>query len=166
MNPTMKKLLALMLAVTAVFCLFGCSDEQPKAPEAGTPLSTFYQAVIDMQAEGSDPLILFEESNPGLISSFYPGLDGIQLNQQAFYMPPIVTHPCEIVLVEVKNSADVQKVVDIFEARIEMGASNTTYPESAAGWQNYAQVHKSGNFVCMIVLPSGYTIPDNVFMTK
>jgi hypothetical protein len=60
----------------------------------------------------------------------------------------------------------VQKVVDIFEARIEMGASNTTYPESAAGWQNYAQVHKSGNFVCMIVLPSGYTIPDNVFMTK
>ena len=78
-------------------------------------------------------------------------------------MPPIATHPCEIVLVEVKNAADVQAVVDIFQARIDMGADNTTYPESAAGWAQFAQVHKSGNFVAMIVLPEGYVIPENVF---
>ena len=70
---------------------------------------------------------------------------------------------CEIVLVEVKNDADVQNVADIFQARIDMGADNTNYPESAAGWQLYAQVQKSGNFVCMIVLPEGYVIPENVF---
>jgi hypothetical protein len=78
-------------------------------------------------------------------------------------MPPIATHPCEIVLVEVKNDTDVQAVADIFQARIDMGADNTNYPESAAGWQLYAQVQKSGNFVCMIVLPGNYVIPENVF---
>ena len=62
-----------------------------------------------------------------------------------------------------KNDADVQAVADIFQARIDMGADNTNYPESAAGWQLYAQVQKSGNFVCMIVLPGGYVIPENVF---
>ena len=78
-------------------------------------------------------------------------------------MPPIVTHPCEIVLVEVKHAEDVKTVADIFRARIEMGADNIAYPESAAGWQQYAQVQQSGNFVCMIVLPKGYVIPGNVF---
>ena len=58
---------------------------------------------------------------------------------------------------------DVQAVVDLFQARIDMGASITNYPESAAGWQKFAQVQKSGNFVCMIVLPEGYVIPENVF---
>ena len=45
----------------------------------------------------------------------------------------------------------------------DLVTDNTTYPESAAGWQLYAQVQSSGNFVCMIVLPEGYTIPENVF---
>ena len=62
-----------------------------------------------------------------------------------------------------KNDADVQAVADIFQVRIDMGADNTTYSESAAGWQLYAQVQRSGNFVCMIVLPEGYVIPENVF---
>lgn len=159
----MKKLFALLMALLLLAALCGCGGNQDSGPEPGTALSTFYQAIMDAQPEGAEPLILFEEFNPDLIASFYPGLDGIELNQQAFYMPPIVTHPCEIVLVEVKNSEDVQKVVDIFRARIEQGAANTSYPESAAGWQQYAQVQQSGNFVCMIVLPEDYVIPENVF---
>ena len=98
-----------------------------------------------------------------MINSFYPGLDEVELSQQVFYMPPVATHPCEIVLVEVKDEANVQAVVDIFQARIDLGADNKTYPESAAGWKLYAQVQHSGNFVCMIVLPEGYVIPENVF---
>ena len=144
----------------------GTNDDemnQVNLPEPGTPLSTFYQAVLDMQPEDAEELIFFEEFSSDLIASFYPGLENIELNQQAFYMPPIATHPCEIVLVEVKNSEDVQKVVEIFRARIDLGASDTSYLESAAGWQQYAQVQQSGNFVCMIVLPEGYIIPENVF---
>lgn len=161
----MKRVIALLLVMLMTISMYGCSKEQRKGPEPGTALNTFYQAIIDAQPENAEELILFEETNPDLIASFYPGLDAIELSQQAYYMPPIATHPCEIVLVEVKNDADVQAVADIFQARIDMGADNTNYPESAAGWQLYAQVQKSGNFVCMIVLPEGYVIPENVFET-
>ena len=161
----MKKLFALLLALLMLTSLCACGEKADPGPEPGTDLGTFYQAILDAQPQDAEELILFEEFNPDLIASFYPGLDSIELSQQVFYMPPIVTHPCEIVLIEVKNSEDVQAVVDIFRARIESGADNTTYPESAAGWQRYAQVQQSGNFVCMIVLPDGYVIPENVFET-
>ena len=160
---SMKKLFVLLVILLMFTALYGCSGGKDKEPVPGTALNTYYQAILEAQPEGAEELILFEESNPDLIASFYPGLDGIELSQQAFYMPPIATHPCEIVLVEVKNSDDVQAVVDIFQARIDMGADNTTYPESAAGWQMYAQVQKSGKFVCMIVLPEGHIVPENVF---
>ena len=159
----MKKTLSMLLVFLMFLSLCGCGNGKNDAPAPGTALSTFYQAIMDAQPEDAEELILFEESNPDLITNFYPGLDSIELSQQAYYMPPIVTHPCEIVLVEVKNEADVQTVAEIFQARIDMGADDTTYPESAAGWQLYAQVQKSGNFVCMIVLPEGYVIPENVF---
>ena len=159
----MKKLFALLLALLMLASLCGCGKQEAPGPAPGTALSTFYQSILDLQPEDAEDLILFEEFNPDLIASFYPGLDGIELSQQVFYMPPIVTHPCEIVLVEVKNSEDVQKVVEIFHARIEQGADNTSYPESAAGWRQYAQVQQSGNFVCMIVLPEDYVIPESVF---
>ena len=158
----MKRLLVALLALMMGLSLAGCREKNA-GPAPGTPLNTFYEAVLAAQPKDAEALILFEESNPDLIGSFYPGLEGVALNQQAFYMPPIVTHPCEIVLVEVKDAADAKTVVDIFQARIDMGAKDTTYPESAAGWQRYAQVQQSGTFVCMIVLPGGYVIPDNVF---
>ena len=159
----MKKTLSMLLVFLMFISLCGCGSEKNDAPEPGTALNTFYQAIMDAQPEDAEELILFEEFNPDLIANFYPGLDRVELNQQAYYMPPIATHPCEIVLVEVKNDADVQTVAEIFQARIDMGADNTNYPESAAGWQLYAQVQQSGNFVCMIVLPEGYVIPENVF---
>ena len=159
----MKKILSMLLVFLMLISLCGCGSEKKDAPEPGTALDTFYQAIMDAQPEDVEELILFEEFNPDLIASFYPGLDRVELSQQVYYMPPIATHPCEIVLVEVKNDADVQTVAEIFQARIDMGADNTNYPESAAGWQLYAQVQQSGNFVCMIVLPEGYVIPENVF---
>lgn len=158
----MKKLIALVLTLVCVMGLAGCID-QDTIPDAGTPLNMFYQAVIDAQPEDAEELIFFEESDPNLISSFYPGLLDIELNQQMFYMPPIAATPCEIVLVEVKNADDVQTVVDIFRARINNGANDKTYPENAAGWANNAQVQQRGNFVCMIVLPDGHVVPENIF---
>ena len=159
----MKKISVFCLMLLMLISLYGCGGKNVKTPEPGTPLDTFYQAILAVQPEEAEELILFEESAPDLIANFYPGLDRIELSQQVFYMPPIVTHPCEIVLVEVKQSEDVQTVMDIFQARIDMGADDTAYPESAAGWQLYAQVQSSGNFVGMVVLPKGYVVPENVF---
>ena len=159
----MKKIFPLLLVFLMLVSLWGCSGEKEKTPAPGTDLSIFYQAILDAQPADAEELILFEEFNPDLIASFYPGLESIALNQQAFYMPPIATHPCEIVLVEVTTSDDVQAVADIFQARIDLGSDNSNYPESAAGWKQFAQVQQSGNFVCMIVLPEGHLIPENVF---
>ena len=159
----MKRLFTALLVVLMILSLCGCGGETGKGPAPGTELATFYQAILDAQPADAEELILFEEYNPDLIASFYPGLEKIQLNQQVFYMPPIATHPCEIVLVEVANSEDVEAVADIFQTRIDLGSDNTSYPESAAGWKLYAQVQRSGNFVCMIVLPKGNVIPENVF---
>jgi len=159
----MKKMWVLVLVMIMLFSLAGCGQEAKQGPEPGTPLSTFYDAVIAAQPEDAEELIFFEESDPGLIDSFYPGLSEIKLSQLAFYMPPVVTAPCEIVMAEVADAEDMQAVKDIFQARIDKGAADTTYPESALGWQSQAQVQSSGNFVCMIVLPETHVIPENVF---
>ena len=159
----MKKTIAILLALLTIAAVCACGAEKEKAPAPGTPLSTFYQSVIDMQPADADALIFFEENNPDLIESFYPGLNDIEFSQKLLYMPPIATHPCEIFLVEAKNSEDAETVAEIFKARIALGADNDSYPESAKGWQLYAQVQRSGNFVCMIVLPEGHIIPENVF---
>lgn len=162
----MRKFNVMLLVLVMIASLCGCSSDIKSVPAPGTELDIFYQAILAVQPQDAEALIFFEESNPDMIASFYPGLEEIELNQQAFYMPPIATHPCEIVLVEVKRSEDVQAVADIFQTRIDMGSDNTNYPESAAGWKLYAQVQQSGNFVCMIVLPEGYVIPGNVFASK
>ena len=159
----MKKIICKIVVFLMMIAVVGCSSAKSNELEPGIDLNNFYQAVLDIQSDDAEDLILFEEFNPALIESFYPGLDSIELNQQLLYMPPIATYPCEIFLVEVKNKDDVSKVVDIFKTRIDIGANNDSYPESAAGWQLYAEVHQSGNYVCMIVLPEGYVIPDNVF---
>ena len=87
----------------------------------------------------------------------------MDLAQTAFYYPPVVTSPCELAMVEVKSADDIQAVKDIFQARIDLGASNTAYPESSQGWSTRAQIQEAGNFVAMIVLPEGNTIPENIF---
>lgn len=162
----MKKIITLFLTFFVIISLCGCGSEKSQTPESGTPLSVFYQNVIDIQPEDKDELIFFEESNPDLIENFYSGLENIELNQLALYMPPIITYPCEIVLVEVVNNADTQAVAEIFQSRIDIGAGDTDYQESSSVWQSRAQVQTSGNFVCMIVLPDGYVIPENVFNVK
>ena len=106
MLSVMKRALMILLSLALSLSLAGCG-EKAGGPEPGTPVASFYEAILAAQPEEAEELILFEESDPALIGSFYAGLDGIELNQKAFYMPPIATHPCEIVLVEVKNGADV-----------------------------------------------------------
>lgn len=159
----MKKIIALMLGLVFALSLTACAEqEEARGPEAGTPLNTFYQAVVDGQPDDKDELIFFEESDPNLIGSFYPGLLELELSQQAFYMHPIAATPCQIALVEVTDPADGEKVEEIFKARIEEGGKDTAYPENAVGWTR-AQVYRSGSFVGMVVVPEGYWTPENVF---
>lgn len=152
-------LLVLMLAVTA---LAGCGNDNAVAVKE-LDLEAIYQSILDAQGDAAEEIAMLPESSPEIIESFYAGIGDIELNQEVLYMHPVTGAPTEVMLVEVANADDVQAVVDIFNARIEMGANDEFYPDNAAGWQNNAQVQTDGNFVAMIVLPDEFTIPENVF---
>lgn len=142
--------------------------EQDKTTEIESPavepleMEEVYQNILTSINAGDD-FIMFPESNPNIIEELYEGLSGIELNQSVFYIHPITGFACEIMLVEVANEDDLQAVIDIFEGRIALGTNETFYAETAALWKTNAQVQNFGNYVCMIALPNGYEIPENVF---
>ncbi len=156
-----KKLFVILTIVTLLFSLIGCSREE----ETKTfNLEEVYQSVMALQADtGLEELVMLPESNAEYLDMFYPGFAAIERLQTVAYMAPVTGFATEIVLVELTSKEDVSAMKKIFEARIETGSDDSTYPETAIHWANRAQVHTYGNYVCMIVLPEGYIIPENVF---
>ena len=169
----MKRLICFILASLFVISIFsGCgskADEQQAEETSGgqqtIDLGAAYQSLLDMQADtGKEDLALFAESDAGLIESFYAGLSGINLKQRVFYMAPVTGYACEVMLVEAADKSDVQRIDEIFQNRINIGAT-TGSGDTRDLWANNAVVQTSGSCVAMIVLPDGYVIPENIFET-
>lgn len=85
------------------------------------------------------------------LTNNYPGLSAISTKQQAIYQTLLMPSVCEIAIVEVSNASDVQKVKDIFQARIDDN-SNTHYVTDAV-WQDDSRIVSKGNFVMMVAFP-------------
>ena len=91
------------------------------------------------------------------LDSLYPGLGGISTKQKVVYTPMISAAAGELALVEVSNSSDVQKVKDIFQARIsyqvgdEKNPGAAFYPGSIESWKNTAKVVSNGNYIMLAV---------------
>lgn len=157
----MKKNLLFAIFTVTLLVLTGCAKEEENKI---LNMEEVYQSVIALQeSTGKEALIMFPESNEEYLEMFYPGFSSIPRTQTVAYMAPVTGFATEIILVEVTNKDDVKAMKEIFEARIERGASDTTYPETAIHWANNGQVHTYGKYICMIVLPDGYIIPENVF---
>jgi len=157
----MKKNLFFAIIATTLLVLTGCAKEKETKI---LNMEEVYQSVLTLQeGSGKEALIMLPESNEEYLEMFYPGFSSIPRTQTVAYMAPVTGFATEILLVEVTNKDDVKAMKEIFESRIERGASDTTYPETAIHWANNGQVHTYGNYVCMIVLPEGYIIPENVF---
>lgn len=94
-----------------------------------------------------------------LLTNFYPGLSDIATKQRAIYTTMISSAVCDFALVEVQNAADVQKVKDIFQARIDyqVGTDEAPgaawYPASIEGWQTGSRIVSKGNYVMLIAFP-------------
>ena len=163
----MKRLLsilalcALMLALTA--CGNGTGASSGGGSSAGGEISfdAVYQGILNAQ-ENTDELIFFPEEGADAIESLYPGLSDLKPVRLQLYLPPVTGYACEILLVEVAEG-DVDAARAILQARIDSAAGDTGYPENAVLWQSNAQVQVQGNCLCLIALPEGYTIPENVF---
>ncbi len=146
----MKKLIALSLAlVTLLATLTACGSKPTGGNGADVNLEEFYQTIF------TDP-----ENTPAMgamdtemLEAFYPGLTGIELKQTVAYMPMITAVPCEIVMVECANAADVETVKGLFEARIEaMVNDHFNYPAVVEAWEKEATVVSGGNYVAMFVV--------------
>ena len=129
--------------------------EKP-AESKSVDLAAFYESVF---SGGNMPAMMQAEGE--VLDAFYPGLTAIQTNQCAVYTAMISDAVGEMALVEVQNSADVQAVKDIFQARInyqvgdDQNPGGAWYPASIEGWKNGSRIVSNGNYVMLIALSEG-----------
>ena len=128
-------------------------EEEPPAAPAKVDLAAFYSTIFTDPAN-SPSLVPMDD---GMLDAFYPGLTALTLNQKVAYMPMMTAVPCEIVMVECANAADVETAKGIFKARIDAQVNDQyNYPMVIAAWETEAKVVSNGNFVALLVI-SGMT---------
>ena len=129
------------------------AQEQSK-PAASVDLAAFFQTVA-ADCENVPAMMQVEGET---LDAFYAGLSDIKTNQCGVYMAMISAAVGEIALVEVQNADDVQKVKDIFQARIDYQVGDETnpggawYPDTIEGWKNHSRIVSNGNYVMMVAL--------------
>ena len=152
-------------AVTAEAALASAEEADTAEDDAQEyELETLYQAILASQPEEKQSdIVMFPEGDPVLIEMMYEGLGDVAIEEQVFYVAPITGFACEVMLIKAADEASAQAAYDIFNARIQKGADDTFYPETAALWATNAQTQREGLYVCMVALPDGCTIPEDVF---
>ena len=175
-----NKLISMLLAVALmVGLLAGCGNAstpettapmttapaesipETTAPQAALPdLETLYNQGIEVLNQmGDNAPILFPETDVNYLENFYHGLADVELKQLYAGVAPVTNAPFEIILVEVANEADVQTVLDIFQARVDRETGDSTYPENAEAWMNKCKITSRGNYVFLAVLMGSCEIP-------
>lgn len=146
----MKKLIALSLAlVTLLAALTACGSKPAAGGVADVDLEAFYQTIFT-EPENTPAMGPMDAE---MLEAFYPGLSALSLKQTVAYMPMITAVPCEIVMVECENAADVDAVKDIFEARIaSVVGDRMNYPAVIEAWEKEATVIAGGNYAAMFVV--------------
>ena len=128
-------------------------EETPEQKPSGVDLEAFYQTIF-LDPANAPALVAMDDS---VLDGFYPGLTTIATNQRVAYMPMMTAVPCEIVMVECANAADVDAVKALFQARITSQVDNHfNYPMVIEAWEKESKVVSNGNFVALFVI-SGMT---------
>ena len=129
-------------------------EEKPEEPApAKVDLAAFFETIFPDPANA--PALIPMEADA--LDAFYAGLTAIQTSQRVAYMPMMTAVPCEIVMVECANAADVEAVKTIFQARINAQVNDHfNYPMVIEAWEKEAKVVSNGNFVALFVV-SGMT---------
>lgn len=124
---------------------------ETEAPVAGgVDLNAFYLSQMETYGENFPATMNLCESIE-MLDGFYPGLSAVDTKQMMIYQPMMGAVVCEIALVEVADSADVDAVKAIFQSRIDAQVDGGAwYPESIEGWQNNSRIVVNGNCVMMI----------------
>lgn len=134
-------------------------EPAPTEPTSSRDLQMLYQSGIT--AMGADAPVLFPVSDISELSPLFPGLEEISFRQVSGGLSPVTGAPDEVVLLEVENSADVQKVVDILQKAVDEGAAESVGTDAAiaAAWKDNASITTDGNYICLAVFMNGISIP-------
>ena len=125
----------------------------PAAPVPETPapaqvdLSAFYTTESGKYEFGMVTL-----ADAELAANVYPGLFDIAAEQCLPYINMMTMNTSEIVLVQVTNSSDVDKVKSILQSRIDAQVEGGAwYPSAIDAWQNNSRIVSNGNYIMMVV---------------
>ena len=159
----MKKTFLLLALVCVLVLLAACgskpapTEPAPTEPTSSRDLQMLYQSGIT--AMGAP--VLFPISDISELSPLFPGLEKISFRQVCGGLSPVTGTPDEVILLEVENSADVQKVVDILQKAVDEGAVESEGTDEAitAAWKDNASITTDGNYICLAVFMNGVSIP-------
>lgn len=123
----------------------------PETPETPAPaqvdLSAFYTTESGKYEFGMVTL-----ADAELAANVYPGLFDIAAEQCLPYINMMTMNTSEIVLVQVTNSSDVDKVKAILQGRIDAQVEGGAwYPSAIDAWQNNSRIVSNGNYIMMVV---------------
>ena len=141
-------------------CIVRCDwEEQSETPDSSSDSSAPSAASVDLNAfvaslaakHGENFAANANVVEFGMHTDLYPGISDIAANQLVIYQPMMGAVVCEIALAEVTNSADVDAMKSLFQARIDAQVQGGAwYPESIEGWKNNSRIVTNGNYVMMI----------------
>lgn len=124
------------------------SSSTPETPApAQVDLSAFYTTESGKYEFGMVTL-----ADAELAANVYPGLFDIAAEQCLPYINMMTMNTSEIVLVQVTNSSDVDKVKSILQSRIDAQVEGGAwYPSAIDAWQNNSRIVSNGNYIMMVV---------------
>ena len=124
------------------------SSSTPETPApAQVDLSAFYTTESGKYEFGMVTL-----ADAELAANVYPGLFDIATEQCLPYINMMTMNTSEIVLVQVTNSSDVDKVKSILQSRIDAQVEGGAwYPSAIDAWQNNSRIVSNGNYIMMVV---------------
>ncbi|MBQ2062153.1 MAG: DUF4358 domain-containing protein [Oscillospiraceae bacterium] len=149
-----KTLIWIVMALMLAAVLTGCGKTTPAdKPAEPVDIEALYeQGMAAIAKNAGEELVLFPEESPEFLNEEFPGILDIEMTQYKFALSPVTNGPVEVDIVEVKNHSDVQKVMDIFQARVDKLSEDDGYPENAAAWKNNSHITSRGNLVILAVL--------------
>lgn len=154
------KILAAVLLTALPLSLAACGANPPGRGSAGDSASAGPQ--IDLQAFFDDTTSqhefgFLELADDAILDMLYPGMSNIDAEQMQVYYCPMSMNNGEFGLVQVKDSKDVDAVMDIFQTRVDYmvgdgsGPGGAQYPMAMDQWENNSRIVSSGNYVMMII---------------
>ena len=138
------------------------SSSSGSGSSSGSSSSGSQSSKVDLSAFASQMMADYEFSHlqladASLMDSLYSGLSGVSTEQCLVYCTMMTMNDGEFVLVQVKDSKDVDTVKGILQARINYMAGDgenpggAWYPGATEQWKNNSRVVSNGNYVMMVV---------------